>query len=259
MINEQVLLDYIQKPFDLGHKTRKRLQTKFFDVKEFVEHFIEESGSSIEACQRVGEGVGRFLGRIIGVCVTYVILPSLAFGVLIAMRVFQRGQSRWSNIQSWVTDPMVDPFMASSSLSTNQETVGTVANPFAPESLVDPASNAGEMVALPPCDQPEVEESPLSRSVSFVQQTASELPQALTPKGIKTAYAKAKRKTQHNPILTGLVTAGFTAVSFFAVQLDPTKEAAIASNLPQPNAEEVTVLDPSQDYTDLELDPNDMN
>ena len=257
MINEQVLLDYIQKPFDLGHKTRKTLQTKFLDVKEQVESFIEESGSSIEACQRVGEVVGRFLGWGIGLCFAYVIVPGFAFGALITMRGFRRGQARWANIRSWMTDPIADSVMEASNLSPNEEKA--VANPFAPESLDASSSNAGEMVALPPCDQPDEEESPLSRSVSFVQQTASELPKNLTPKGIKTAYAKAKRKTQHNPVLTGLVTAGFTAVSFFAIQLDPAKEAAIASHSSQPNAEEVTVLEPPQDYQDLELDPNDMN
>ena len=259
MINEQVLLNYIQKPFDLGHKTRNTLHTKFLDVTAFVEHFIEESGSSIGAFQRVGEGVGRFLGKIIGLCFAYVLMPGLAFGVLITMRAFQRGQARWSKIQSWVTDPMVEPVMASSGLFPNPENAETVTNPFAPESLDDTESKAGEMVALPPCDQPVVDESPLRRSVSFVQQTASELPHTLSPKAIKVAYGRAKRKTQHNPILTGLVTAGFTAVSFFAIQLDPTREAAIASNLPQPNAEDVTVLDPSQDDTDWERDPNDMN
>ena len=253
MINEQVLLDYIQKPFDLGHKTRDTLQTKFLEAKEYVELFIEESGSSIEACQRVGEVVGRFLGWGIGLCFAYVIVPGLSLGALMLMRAFKRGQVRWNNIQSWVAEPL----MESSSLAPDTESAGAE-NPFDPASLDEQSSTAGEMVALPPCDQPATEESPLSRSVTFVQQTASELPQNLTPQGIKKAYEKAKRKTQRNPVLTGLVTAGFTAISFFAIQIDPAKEA-IASHAPQPQTEEVSVLEPPQDYSDLELEPNDMN
>lgn len=257
MISEHVLLDYIQKPFDLGHKTRETLHTKFLDVKEAVALFIEESGSSIEACQRLGEYVGRFLGWGIGLCFAYVIIPGLALGTLMTMRTFRRGQVRWHNIRSWVTEPIVE---SSHPVSESQD-VGQQ-NPFETAALDsatldEHTSNAGEMVALPPCDQPEVDESPLSRSVNFVQQTASELPQTLTPEGIKTAYTKAKRKTQHNPILTGLVTAGFTAISFLAIQIDPAKEA-FASHRPQSSTEEVTVLE-SKDYQDLELDPNDMN
>lgn len=257
MINEHVLLDYIQKPFDLGHKARETLQTKFLDTKEYVELFIEESGSSIEACQRLGEYVGRFLGWGIGLCFAYVIIPGLALGTLVSMRAFRRGQVRWHNIRSWVTEPIVE----SAGSESESEDVGQQ-NPFDSVTLDSAAldgqtSNAGEMVALPPCDQPTVDESPLSRSVNFVQQTASELPQTLTPEGLKTAYTKAKRKTQHNPILTGLVTAGFTAISFLAIQIDPAKEA-IASPRPQSSTQEVTVLE-SKDYQDLELDPNDMN
>ena len=252
MINEQVLLGYIQQPFDLGHKTRQTLQTKFLEVKTNVELFIKESGSSIEACQRVGEVVGRFLGWSIGLCCTYVIVPGLALGALMIMRAFKRGQVRWNNIRSWVTEPT-----ESSNLPPEPEKVG-IENPFDPAALDSQFSNAGEMVALPPCDQSASEESPLIRSVTFVQQTASELPQTLTPKGIKTAYEKAKQKTQRNPMLTGLVTAGFTAISFFAIQIDPAKEA-IASHTPQPQTEEVTVLESPQDYSDLKLEPNGMN
>lgn len=257
MINEQMLLDSIQKPFDLGHKTRQILHTKFLGFKEYGASFIEESGSSIEACQRVGEKVGRFLGWVIGLGFMYVIVPGIALGAIIVMRGLQRGQVRWDNIRTWVTAPSADP----QDLSALSETMvaESIPNPFNSDSFDQKSDNAGEMVALPPCDQPLKDDSPLSRSVNFVQQTASELPQTLSPKGLKTAYARAKRKTQHNPMLTGLVTAGFTAISFFSIQLDPAKESAIASHHPQPNAEEVTLVDSPQDYPDLDLDVNDMN
>lgn len=258
MINEQMLLDYIQKPFDLGHKTRQILHTKFLHFKEFVVSFIEESGSSIEACQRVGERVGRFLGWVIGLGFTYVIVPGIAMGAIMVMRGLQRGKVRWDNIRTWVTAPAADP-QDLSTLASDSVSPESMPNPFDSTSFAQEVDNAGEMVALPPCDQPAPNESPLSRSVSFVQQTASDLPQTLSPKGIKTAYVKAKRKTQHNPMLTGLVTAGFTAISFFAIQLDPAKEAAIASHHAQPNAEEVTLLDSPQDYSDLDRDLNAMN
>ena len=253
MINEKVLLEQIQKPFDLGVTTRKRLQAKFQEVKQQIEAFLEESDSSIEACQHIGERAGRFIGWGLGLVCSYVIIPGVALCAILVMRASQRAQARWGKMQQWVNEPSSPeavpdaPVIMDINLSSKQ---APISEPTSGEEDM-----AGKMVALPPCDDEPSLTASMGRSLTFMQETAAGLPKTLTADGIKQAYQNAKRRTKQNPLLTGLVTAGFTAISFFAIQIDPAKESAIASSSTPAPIEEVSV----SDFEPIDLDDNDMN